>query len=250
MKNARLVVAVALLITVAGCKSYPTYFVDRAPMTTGTRLGLDQAYIAPDAAATMTSRTLMVQVIDMRKSIVPGISKVGRKTDLGKLRPALENVLADVVWRTRVFSDVSLTSDIQPIKHPDLRLEAAVTGWDEGSGWLRFLFGIASTPFRSLGTGPTRIQWEGRMIDTRSGAVVMQFADTRIHPGGPSILLSLKPFRATLLLEEDLMASIGILAEGMREVCSVSAPMMSRAEMHPRFHRQAARSPGVRKTTP
>lgn len=240
----------ALLVTVAGCKSYPTYFVNRAPMTTGTALGADLAYIAPNAAAAMTSHTLLVQVVDMRKSVRPEISRVTKKTDFESFQPVLENILTDVMWRTRVFSDVSATSDLQPIKNPDLRFEAALTGWDEGSGWLRYLFGILSTPFRLIGTGPTRLQWEGRITDARTGAVLIEFADKRVHPGGPSGLFSLRPFRANALMEEDLAVSIGILAKGVREVCGVTAPMMSRAELHPRFHKEAVRSPGAPKTTP
>lgn len=252
MKNTGWVLAIAALFMVAGCKSYPTYFVDRAPMKTGTQLKMDQAYIAPNAAAALTSRTLFVEVADMRKTISPEISKVNKKRDLPKLRVGMEEVIADLMWRTRVFSDVSVTSDIVPLKNPDLRLEAAVTGWDEGSGLARFLMGIVSTPLRAVGTGPTRIQWEGRIIDTRTGAIVLQWADARIHPGGPSLFVSFRPFRSEVLIQEDLLVSIGIFADGIREVCGVTEPMMSRAEMHPRYHKpkEAAPEPGVPRTTP
>lgn len=251
MKHVRSLIILGLLLAAAGCRTYPTYFAGHAPLATGTRLGLDQAYIAPDATAALTSHTLLVQVVDMRQSVRPEISKVGAKTDLAAFRPKWEEVLANVMWRARIFSDVSVPSDLPPIKNPDLRLDVALTGWDEGSGWLRYFFGILSTPLRAVGTGPTRVQWEGRLSDARTGAVLIEFADARIHPGGPSLsFLSLRPFRANELMEEDLAVSLGILADGLRDVCGVTAPMMSRVERHNRFHAEPARKPGAPKPKP
>lgn len=227
------------LVGVTGCKTYPTYYADASKMATNTALKADQAYIAPNAAALMTSRTLLVHVADMPASFQPKISKWSKKTDYKRFRKEMEFKLADAMWQAHVFSDVSATSDLQKMKNPDLRLDVAVTGWDEGSGLLRFLLpGFVTPIFRAVGTGPTRLQMEGRMIDARTGAVVLEFAEARLHPGGPNLaLFSLRPFRSSLLIAEDVLGTFDDLKKSVHDIAGVSHPMRKSIDTHSRYRR-------------
>ncbi|MEN6625879.1 MAG: hypothetical protein ABFD69_06610 [Candidatus Sumerlaeia bacterium] len=229
-----LLVAMMAAALLTGCKTYPVYYVGEDNLATGNALKMDRAYVAPNAAELMTSRSLIVRVLDPRETIAPEISRVGKKTNMSLFQEQLEKRVADEMWRTRVFSDVSETSETWPILHPDLRLEIAITGWDKGNGFIRYILpGFISPIFRLAGTGPTRMQLEGRLVDVKTRTIVLQFTEARIHPGGPALGLSFRPFNSALLIAEDTVTTIHTLAEKVHDIAGVPGKMRKEKELRP-----------------
>lgn len=188
---------------------------------------LDLMHVAPDLNLA-AGRSLVVQVLEPEQTIAPP-TKIGEKVDWPVWWLDYEQHLADRLWQTTVFSDVSTASDAVRIKDPDLVLKVAVTQWHEGNGWLRYLIGF--------GAGATQVQWEGALLDARTDRVLMAFADRRIHPGGPSMFWFgwRRALNAPALISEDLRYGTGDLCKGLRRLTGVKTDPLKRWQRRPLY---------------
>jgi hypothetical protein len=76
------------------------------------------------------------------------------------------------------------------------------------------------------------------MVNTRTGEIVMEFAEARIHPGGPNLaFFSLRPFRAALLIAEDVLGVFDTLKKSVHDIAGVTQPVRKSVETHSRYRR-------------
>lgn len=238
MRHARLALTNAfLMLTLVACgRVEQVGFVSPSRMAEDPPgLNFDLGYL--DERAVLGGKTLNVRVLDPSRTLIPAMTKTGKdEYNWESLRRNYEAQIADLMWRTRVFSDVSADSDPDPVSGAQLRLDVAITGWDEGSGWVRYIFpSFLSAIARSwFDTGATRLQVEGRMIDTATGNAILEFADARLHPGGPGFgPLAFKPFKSRTLLGESLISTARSMADSFREIARVDEKMLDKEETRP-----------------
>lgn len=192
---------------------------------------LDQVFIAPEAAA-MIGKRLTVELINPMDTVQVVGAKMYKPDDWQEYwerwRAEYENTLADVLWRTKVFQDVGTPADPNPIEQPHYKCQVALTEWNEGRGWMRFVIGF--------GAGATRMQWEGRITELAGGRTVMTFADARRHPGGPSMLgLDLRPLRGPVLISEDLVWAFQDLGRALRRITGTEEKPRSNYDRHKKY---------------
>ena len=224
MRLRSLCFAAALLFSLAGCgRVHKLYYLRGAfndpAMAKG--LPLNQAYVAPNAAQ-MKGKTLTVLVEDPAGTINQETSKLDPQFNpkiWKQWRESYEEFLADQMWQSNVFADVSAASDYGSIKNPDLTLKFALTEWHEGNKWLRKIVG--------WGAGATRVQFEGAVVETKANRVLFAFADARIHPGGSWTLglFSLKIFNGPALIKQDLHWAAEDLRKAARKVSGTTEPI-------------------------
>lgn len=184
----------------------------------------------------LKGQTLAVELLPTSQTLSQE-SFEAASVDWAEWQADYENILADAMYQTLVFRDVSAPSDYDPLEDPDLRLAIAITEWDEGNGWLRLLLGF--------GLGRTRVQWEGLLRDMETGRTVMVFADAREHPGGPSIFgLGQEVMHGAPLIAEDLRWALADLQDALREFNEVETPKRSRYFPHPKARVAPAQSEG------
>ena len=213
-------------------------------------------YLASDAPS-MRGETLKVEVMDPTETLDWTRCKLTRSVDWGEWKKVFENLLADRLHQLRVFADVCAAGDPYPILRPDLTLRVALTECDEGNAFLRY--------FPGFGLGATRLQWEGELVrnSARQGPNIRQyfpaglktqpraavpqtdtalrddprlfaFADVRLHPGGPMLFLSLKPWNGQALIAEDLHFGVDALVNDLRRLTGETRPPLGRFSPHPR----------------
>ena len=239
MNRSAIIVALILALAAlgsAGCgRVHRTHFVQMEMLEKRNDLRLDLAYVSPQASR-LAGRTVLVRAHDPALTIQPRGFKVVGEIYWEQIQEWLELLVADQLYRSRVFADVAGESSARPIRDPDLVVEVALTGWHEGNGWLRLMLpGPLVGLFRLAGTGPAWFQWEGRMIDQGDGALVLAFADARLHPGGPEVaLINLRALRGKELISENLFLSSERLAERLRMLNGIEERMRNRLELHPR----------------
>ena len=223
-----------IMLFVAGCGRVSQIHFVKGDFTLHHQAGinLDLVHVDAYAMSEVLGKTLVVQVIDPRQSIQPP-SKIIKGVDWPVWWLDYEQFLADRLWQTAVFSDVSAASDVTCIREPDLVLKVAVTQWDEGNGWLRYLIGF--------GAGATRMQWEGALIDARTNHILLAFADRRLHPGGPSMLWFgwRRALNGPGLIAEDLRYAAIDLCAAIRRLTGVQTEPFKTWKSRPLYRTQA-----------
>lgn len=243
----RLLPLMLLLLSVVGCgRVHQTHWVD-GPFNDPSVRGFwyDRLYLAPDAAEAIAGRRVLVKMVDPYQTIDWTRSKVTDPIDWVKWRDTMEKYLADRLWQSRVFADVSATTDELPLRNPDLVLRVAITEFHEGNAFLRYLPGF--------GAGATRLQWEAELSECEAGSDrpvrrIFAFADARLHPGGPYFGISTKPYYGQRLLIEDLDFAITALVKDLRRLTDTRDRELDRETTHPTApaHRQLAGAAGAR----
>lgn len=191
----------------------------------------DELSVAPDVAR-MKGKLLAVEVLNPLDTVQAANAKMHKPEDWREYwhvwEVDFEDYLADVLWQSAVFLDVCAPGDANPIEEPDYVCEVAMTEWDEGTGWMRFVIGF--------GAGATRMQWEGRIIEAASGREVLSFADARVHPGGPSMLgFNLRPFRGQVLISEDVRWAVEDLARALRKLTGTKEKQLPFYKLHKKY---------------
>jgi hypothetical protein len=230
-----LLAAALLLVAVSGCGGVRQVYWVGGPFNNPSIRGFyyDLFYLAPDAAQTMRGRTLRVEVANTTETLAWSRSRITEPLDWRAWRLDFENYLADRLWQSRVFADVCAASDPRPIIRPDLTFRFALTEYHEGNAFLRY--------FPSFGAGATRVQWESELLAdcpaTAGGGDaprrLFAFADARLHPGGPYIGFSTKPFFGQRLIAEDLRMAIDDLVADLRRLTGTTDPPRDSFYLHP-----------------
>jgi hypothetical protein len=174
----------------------------------------DRFRLAEDAARAIAGRTLRVEVEPATRTLVLERSKITAPVEWEAWGAEFEQTLADKLWQSRVFDDVCTTSETRPILKPDLILRVALTEFHEGNAFLRYVPGF--------GAGATRVQWEAELVENGEGEErraerpLFVFADARLHPGGPYLGWSFKPWNGRKLIVEDLHLATEALVKDLR----------------------------------
>ncbi len=190
-----LLLLVALCCIGCGTVKGPHYLKGSYNLQRAYGQPFDYSYIDQQAPK-MKGKTVNVIVEDPKATIDKSNSKTLSGMDWEAFRKEQESKWANSLYRSRVFSDVSAGSDQRPVPNPDYVLRLAVTEWNEGQAFLRGIFGF--------GLGHTRVQWEAVLTDAKTGKPMIAVLDARIHPGGPNLGFSTKPWNGNALVEEDL----------------------------------------------
>jgi hypothetical protein len=192
--------------------------------------------LAPGAAEAMLGKTLRVEVEPTTRTFVAERCRITKEVDWEGARRRFEDHLADRLYQSQVFADVSTPADSRPLTRPELILRIAITEYHEGNAFLRYVPGF--------GAGATRVQWEGEMVacDRATGPDegadagerrILAFADARLHPGGPSMGISTKPYDGQALIAEDLGLAIEGLVDDLRRLTHTEEPMRRGFYRHP-----------------
>jgi hypothetical protein len=204
---------------------------------------LDKTYFAAELAQAR-GRTIEIRLLSPPKTIDRDTSRVLqlKPEEWEPWRRNFQDALATLCFRSRIFSVVATPNDPKPLTNPDLRFDFAVTQWNEGTGWKRYIIGF--------GAGATTVQWEGALIDVRAKRVLFAFADRRLHPGGPSMLsFNFKPFHGGSLIAKDLAWSAEDLFKTLRELTDTTEPTDDNAA-RPLVHKVVPPSPPIKYSGP
>ncbi|HOE97582.1 MAG TPA: DUF4410 domain-containing protein [Candidatus Sumerlaeota bacterium] len=221
-----------LLLPLAGCgRVHYRYYVRLDDRPLRMDLPLDLVYAHPRIEA-IKDRTLEVHVLSPLDSVMASTAKMTKPDDWETYyetwRRDFENVLADKIWRTAIFSDVGTPSDPVPLEKPDYQLRVAVTEWNEGNRWLRWILGF--------GAGRTRVQWEGKLVNAANGEELLLFADAREHPGGPYMIgVSFHPPKGNALIAQDLAWASRDLANALREATGIDREPLGTNSFHRKY---------------
>jgi hypothetical protein len=214
-----LVAGMLVCVLQVGCIHYPsprhTYeFVTRYDrMTERFEPRISLVYVPADSSLSRYRNFIV-------GNVAVGKSWVENPVQAQRYATYLRMLLARELRRSETYETVALDPR-QPFTGPTMRLEGKVTAFDTGSGAMRF---FSYFLFFLQSSGATDLQFEGRIYDTSTGQLLMEFVDRRRHLGNTPWLPNPKTFSDEFVMKHTVYETARELTAVMRRLGSEPPP--------------------------